>query len=297
MVKSFEDSLRRYNAKYNDGQIHNISESQHKANEDYSAKVEESSQGDIMNPSYNDGQNIHNISKPQGTTNEDYPAKAGESSHVDIKNPYFAYDGDNVFFSCSRIDNESEAPTGVLWLYVWISKCQFDGNGYIEDPFLVGQIRLGPLDVGYGFPDVKVNFEINKNAQKIINQRNFLHENWYFVFIIKESHEDGKRYIIDYVNSTNMVDFSLKKTDNSYRRSFNNFSIEDRVRYIITKKLGVDFNEVVNNARFEDLGVDSLNCVELTMELEAEFGISIPDEDALKIRTVGEAINYIQRHC
>jgi acyl carrier protein len=71
--------------------------------------------------------------------------------------------------------------------------------------------------------------------------------------------------------------------------------ITTRVKAIIVDKLGVDDNEVVSGASFtNDLGADSLDTVELIMEFEKEFGISIPDDQAEKISTVGDAITYIE---
>jgi acyl carrier protein len=73
--------------------------------------------------------------------------------------------------------------------------------------------------------------------------------------------------------------------------------IASRVKAIIVDKLGVDENEVTPTASFtNDLGADSLDTVELIMEFEKEFNISIPDEDAEKIGTVGDAISYIENH-
>ena len=70
--------------------------------------------------------------------------------------------------------------------------------------------------------------------------------------------------------------------------------IESRVKAIIVDKLGVDENEVTNGASFaNDLGADSLDTVELIMEFEKEFNIAIPDDQAEKIGTVGQAIGYI----
>ena len=73
--------------------------------------------------------------------------------------------------------------------------------------------------------------------------------------------------------------------------------IANRVKAIIVDKLTVDENEVTPNAEFsKDLGADSLDTVELIMEFEKEFGITIPDEDAEKIDTDGDAIAYIEEH-
>ncbi|MBO5443834.1 MAG: acyl carrier protein [Muribaculaceae bacterium] len=73
--------------------------------------------------------------------------------------------------------------------------------------------------------------------------------------------------------------------------------IQNRVKAIIVDKLTVDENEVTPEAGFStDLGADSLDTVELIMEFEKEFGITIPDEDAEKIATVGDAIAYIEAH-
>ncbi|MBR3860036.1 MAG: acyl carrier protein [Bacteroidaceae bacterium] len=70
--------------------------------------------------------------------------------------------------------------------------------------------------------------------------------------------------------------------------------IEARVKAIIVDKLGVDESEVTPAASFtNDLGADSLDTVELIMELEKEFGISIPDDQAEKISTVQDAVDYI----
>jgi acyl carrier protein len=71
--------------------------------------------------------------------------------------------------------------------------------------------------------------------------------------------------------------------------------VESTVKSIIVDKLGVDEAEVQRDANFtNDLGADSLDTVELIMEFEKEFDISIPDEDAEDIATVGDTIDYIQ---
>lgn len=74
-------------------------------------------------------------------------------------------------------------------------------------------------------------------------------------------------------------------------------AVSDRVKGIVVDQLGVAVEEVTAEASFvEDLGADSLDVVELVMALEEEFGIEIPDEQAEKIITVGEAVRYIEAH-
>lgn len=73
--------------------------------------------------------------------------------------------------------------------------------------------------------------------------------------------------------------------------------IADKVKSIIVEKLGVDPAEVTEEASFtKDLGADSLDTVELIMEFEKEFGISIPDDQAENIATVGNAIAYLEQN-
>lgn len=74
-------------------------------------------------------------------------------------------------------------------------------------------------------------------------------------------------------------------------------SIEERVKKIIVEQLGVKEEQVVNEASFvDDLGADSLDTVELVMALEEEFECEIPDEDAEKITSVQQAIDYVTAH-
>jgi acyl carrier protein len=74
-------------------------------------------------------------------------------------------------------------------------------------------------------------------------------------------------------------------------------SIQDKVKKIIAEKLSVELEEVVPEANFvDDLGADSLDLVELIMSMEEEFDVDIPDEDAEKIQTVQDAMDYIDKH-
>ena len=72
-------------------------------------------------------------------------------------------------------------------------------------------------------------------------------------------------------------------------------SVEQKVREIVCEQLGVGEDEVTPDASFiEDLGADSLDIVELVMAMEEEFDIEIPDDDAERIQTIGDAINYLK---
>ena len=72
---------------------------------------------------------------------------------------------------------------------------------------------------------------------------------------------------------------------------------EERIKEIIVEQLGVEEDQITSDASFiDDLGADSLDTVELVMAFEEEFDIEIPDEDAEKIRTVGDVIKYLNAH-
>ena len=72
---------------------------------------------------------------------------------------------------------------------------------------------------------------------------------------------------------------------------------ETKIKEVIARELEVDVKQLTSEAKFiEDLGADLLDIVELVMALEEEFGIDIPDEDADKLKTVGDAMNYLKQH-
>lgn len=71
----------------------------------------------------------------------------------------------------------------------------------------------------------------------------------------------------------------------------------ERIREVLVERLSVEESDITEEANFqEDLGADSLDLVEMIMELEDQFGIKIPDEDAQQIQTVGQAVEYVTSH-
>ena len=73
--------------------------------------------------------------------------------------------------------------------------------------------------------------------------------------------------------------------------------IEEKISQIVSEQMGIDKSELTRETSFvDDLNADSLDTVELVMEFEDEFEMSIPDEEAEKIRTIGQAIDYIKEH-
>jgi acyl carrier protein len=100
----------------------------------------------------------------------------------------------------------------------------------------------------------------------------------------------NKKALKDYLFDKKYIFAAVTKT-------FTMSDIATRVKKIIVDKLGVDEAEVTNEASFtNDLGADSLDTVELIMEFEKEFNISIPDEQAETITTVGQAVAYLEEH-
>lgn len=74
-------------------------------------------------------------------------------------------------------------------------------------------------------------------------------------------------------------------------------NLENKIKEIIVDKLGIEESEITDGASFtNDLGADSLDTVELIMEFEKEFNVSIPDEEAEKIQTVGDAVAYLKEN-
>ncbi|MDQ3778601.1 MAG: acyl carrier protein [Actinomycetota bacterium] len=73
--------------------------------------------------------------------------------------------------------------------------------------------------------------------------------------------------------------------------------VYERIREVLAERLSVEETDITEEANFqEDLGADSLDLVEMIMELEDQFGIKIPDEDAQQIQTVGQAVEYVSTH-
>ena len=94
-----------------------------------------------------------------------------------------------------------------------------------------------------------------------------------------------------------MIPWPIQKEDVEERIEIMASDVETKVREIVCEQLGVAEDEVSSNASFtEDLGADSLDIVELVIALEEEYDLEISEEDAEKIRTVGDVVGYIESH-
>ena len=97
-----------------------------------------------------------------------------------------------------------------------------------------------------------------------------------------------------YHNHSSLYKESFCNHPKHVKESYKRF-LENKIREIIVDKLGIEESEITDSASFtNDLGADSLDTVELIMEFEKEFNVSIPDEEAEKIQTVGDAVTYLK---
>jgi acyl carrier protein len=125
----------------------------------------------------------------------------------------------------------------------------------------------------------------------IIFQSQIKHRQGLFTLFSAYLYKFGKKRLYDAVLTKKYIFAPYKQ------KLYDMSDIASRVKKIIVDKLGVDEAEVTNEASFtNDLGADSLDTVELIMEFEKEFNISIPDEQAETITTVGQAVAYLDEH-
>ena len=223
------------------------------------------------------------------------PVKSGSLSTVKITDPSYKYENgaNTVSLSCSRIDNTCDEPTGLLMLSCWISEKQRENDRWQNENYgYVDSIELGSLNVGSGFPDVNITFDISDDYLKIIDNMNKEGVEWHFVFTVDELYEDDKQYIIHTLNGPN--ENENKETPCSDSCSTGESSVSRRVKAIIANYLSFSEDEVVENATFADLGADSLDTVDLIMAFEKEFDIKISEDQSDNVRTVGDAIRYIE---
>lgn len=157
------------------------------------------------------------------------------------------------------------------------------------------ELGLDPDDYGI---DSKIE-DICNDEEWIVGLCDRLQDEFSFEFDDESNIEtiaDLIDYVAEHLNEDKEVEQTETVSDTSYSEApYHNPNIENLVKSIIVDKLGVDEWEVTLEASFtNDLGADSLDSVELIMEFEKEFGIPIPDEEAEKIATVGDAVAYIE---
>ena len=206
---------------------------------------------------------------------DEYIQKEGECSEIEVESVTYDYDEDsgNVTLEIKRIENNSSETTGHLKTICWISEYRFDDDWQNDNYFMIGEEVQGALDGNEYYEDIEVRFQLD--SEDIPETR------WHFVFTINELNEDGNWYIIDHRNG----ECHLTPSD------------FDTLISIFVEILGIDSNELKYGAHIEDdLGADELDKVEIIMEIEKEFGISIPDEEAVELQTVGDVVNYLENN-
>lgn len=230
------------------------------SSEDYSEEVEDE---------YDDEEDVS-----AETEEYEFTKRNGETSSIETQNLTYGFDAVNwtVRVFVGRIDNKSSWTTGELKITCYISDQDYNGSDWDNNNKFVGEEIIGHLEPGYGFP----NLGYSLNVDKSILPGNY--KRWRFVFLICELNNDDNWYIIDYRNGR--------------------CNLTDKDRNIIINtlidKLGVDRSEIHDDAEFiTDLGADELDMVELIIEFEKNFGITISDEDAENIRTVGDVFDYL----
>ena len=225
----------------------------------------------------NSRQSDSNLSDQTSCTDSEYHfARHGEGSTITIEEPSYNYDEDRnvVEFSMKKLKNDSSWTTGDMKVVLWISEERYsDFQWASENYILLDEYVLGHLEEGSCFPDVKITFNLNPEIKDFDFR-------WHFIFTINELSDDGNWYIIDYRNSECFL------SSDDYSSIIN----------IICDKLGLDSDEVEYDSDFmDDFGADELDMWEIIMEFEKEFEITIPDENAEEISTVGDLISFIKK--
>ena len=203
----------------------------------------------------------------------EYIQKEGECSEIEVEGVSYEYDEDSgeVTLKIKRIENNSTEIKGTLKIVCWVSEYRLDDEWQNDNHHVIGEEVQGALDSNHSYKDIEAEFQLD--SEDIPETR------WHFVFTINELNEDGNWYIIDQRNG----ECHLTSSD------INTFIS------IFVEKLGVDSDDLKYGSHLEnDLCADELDKVEIIMELEKEFGIYIPDEEAEELQTVGDVINYLE---
>ena len=205
----------------------------------------------------------------------EYIQKEGECSEIEVEGVSYGYDEDSgeVTLNIKRIENNSSETTGHLKIVCWVSEYRLEDEWQNDNYHVIGEEVQGALDSNHYYKDIEAEFQLD--SEDIPETR------WHFVFTINELNEDGNWYIIDQRNG----ECHLTSSDINTLLS------------IFVENLGVDSDDLKYESHLEDdLGADELDKVEIIMELEKEFGIYIPDEEAEELQTVGDVINYLENN-
>lgn len=176
-----------------------------------------------------------------------------------------------------------------VWAYYWMGTCYENGEGCQQDPISA----FNMYNKGHEKGAISCTFELGQCYYYGFGCRE--DENYGLQLArtaANNGSEEAQKWLDEINNQSNNDNYSSSSSSN---HNSSDSWIANRIKAIIVDKLGVSESEVVESARFVyDLGADSLDSVEIIMEIEKEFGIAIPDEQAEKITRVGQAIAFVE---
>ncbi len=233
-----------------------------------------------VNELHEDGNNyiVHTVNGPNENAELSFPfSEESISIHKLANGAYKAFLNEEPF-------------TGTLYSSNKLFEIEFKDS---DSTYIFCYHKNGELAVGYTFDDRLATCYFIEEGEGVSKEEFEQKYGKRFdrIFSSGLAEVDANLSYDDEEEDSNTSDKTSSHTDSTYRSDVYNTVVS-----ILEDKLGVDSSEISYSSTLSDLGADSLDAVELVMECEKEFGINIPDDEAERIRTVGDAVRYIERH-